>query len=289
MTRVSTTRSAWATLLLGVVLAGGAASAEEAGPKPQEPKAPPPKIQEQPPKAQEQKPPEPKKEEKKDEKKEEPKAPAQPPAQKPQESKPSDSPAKAPEAKKEEPKAQDPKAPSPSPSSPPQKAPEKAPETKPAENGPAKPAAVPPIIAVKLMLMADPRLFPYEINVEVSGDVAELSGKVADESEKTAATEIARGLEGIKSVTNNIEVAKDLGRTMAKKKDEIIIQYVKDRFGKSKTLETSHFDVKSEDGIVSLSGKTKFLVIVLEAAEAARQVPGVKAVRTDGIRMEGSD
>ncbi len=99
----------------------------------------------------------------------------------------------------------------------------------------------------------------------------------------------SKALDGIKSVTNNIEVVKDLNRTMAKKKDEIITQYVKDRFGKSKTLETAHFDVKSEDGIVSLSGKTKFLVIVLEAAEAARNVPGVKAVKTEGVRLEGAD
>jgi len=47
--------------------------------------------------------------------------------------------------------------------------------------------------------------------------------------------------------------------------------------------------VKTEDGIVHVSGKTKFLVIALEAAEAARQVPGVKAVRSEGIRVEGAE
>ncbi len=148
---------------------------------------------------------------------------------------------------------------------------------------------MPPILPIKLALMADPRLFPYDIHVEISGDVAELSGKVSNESEKAAATEIVQALDGIKSVTNNIEVVKDLNRTLAKKKDEIITQYVKDRFGKSKTLETAHFDVKSEDGIVSLAGKTKFLVIVLEAVEAARNVPGVKAVKTEGVHLEGTD
>ena len=76
---------------------------------------------------------------------------------------------------------------------------------------------------------------------------------------------------------------------MGKKKDDIIAQYVKERFGKSKTLESANFDVKSEDGVISLTGKTKFMVIVLEAAEAARQIPGVKAVKTDGIRLDGTD
>jgi osmotically-inducible protein OsmY len=116
-----------------------------------------------------------------------------------------------------------------------------------------------------------------------------LSGKVGSEAEKASATEIAQVSEGVKSVTNNLEIAKDLPQALTRKKDEVITQYVKDRFGKSKTLESSHFEVKTEDGIVLLSGKTKFLVIALEAAEAARQVPGVKAVKSDGIHLEGTE
>lgn len=146
-----------------------------------------------------------------------------------------------------------------------------------------------PIVSIKLALMADPRLFPYEINVDMNGDVATLSGKVGSEAEKASATEIAQASEGVKSVTNNLEIAKDLPQALARKKDEVITQYVKDRFGKSKTLESSHFDVKTEDGIVTLSGKTKFLVIALEAAESARQVPGVRAVKSDGIHLEGTE
>ena len=137
--------------------------------------------------------------------------------------------------------------------------------------------------------MSDPRLFPYEINVDMNGETATLSGKVGSEAEKTAALEIAQAVEGVKSVTNNLEIVKDLPSTLLRKKDEAITQYVKDRFGKSKTIESAHFDVKTEDGVVLLSGKTKFLVIALEAAEAARQVPGVKAVKSEGIRVESPE
>jgi hypothetical protein len=168
---------------------------------------------------------------------------------------------------------------------------EPAPSSKPADTKAAEPAKPPPtpIVSIKLALMADPRLFPYEINIDMSGDVATLSGKVGSEAEKASATEIAQVGEGVKSVTNNLEIAKDLPQALTRKKDEVITQYVKDRFGKSKTLESSHFEVKTEDGIVLLSGKTKFLVIALEAAEAARQVPGVKAVKSDGIHLEGTE
>jgi hypothetical protein len=168
---------------------------------------------------------------------------------------------------------------------------EPAPSSKPADTKAAELAKPPPtpIVSIKLALMADPRLFPYEINIDMSGDVATLSGKVGSEAEKASATEIAQISEGVKSVTNNLEIAKDLPQALTRKKDEVITQYVKDRFGKSKTLESSHFEVKTEDGIVLLSGKTKFLVIALEAAEAARQVPGVKAVKSDGIHLEGTE
>jgi len=168
---------------------------------------------------------------------------------------------------------------------------EPAPSAKPADTKAAEPTKPPPtpIVSIKLALMADPRLFPYEINIDMNGDVATLSGKVGSEAEKASATEIAQASEGVKSVTNNLEIAKDLPQALTRKKDEVITQYVKDRFGKSKTLESSHFEVKTEDGIVLLSGKTKFLVIALEAAEAARQVPGVKAVKSDGIHLEGTE
>jgi hyperosmotically inducible protein len=195
------------------------------------------------------------------------------PAEQPKESKSSD---KAPESKGAETKSS---------------ASEPTPSHKPADTKASEAAKPPPtpIVSIKLALMADPRLFPYEINVDMNGDVATLSGKVGSEAEKASATEIAQGSEGVKSVTNNLEISKDLPQALARKKDEAITQYVKDRFGKSKTLESSHFEVKTEDGIVMLSGKTKFLVIALEAAEAARQVPGVKAVKSDGIHLEGSE
>jgi osmotically-inducible protein OsmY len=168
---------------------------------------------------------------------------------------------------------------------------EPPPAPKPAETKPAEPTKPPPtpIVSIKLALMADPRLFPYELNVDMSGDVATLSGKVGSEAEKTAAAEIAQASEGVKSVTNNLEIVKDLSQILGRKKDEIITQYVKDRFGKSKTLESAHFDVKTEEGVVLLSGKIKFLVIALEAAEAARQVPGVRAVKSDGVHVEGAE
>jgi hyperosmotically inducible protein len=91
----------------------------------------------------------------------------------------------------------------------------------------------------------------------------------------------------VKSVVNKLDVDKGLGQALGKKQDEIISTLVKDRFAKSATLKAANFEVKTEEGVVSISGAVRFQVLALEAAESARLVPGVKAVKTDRVRLEG--
>jgi hyperosmotically inducible periplasmic protein len=142
------------------------------------------------------------------------------------------------------------------------------------------------ILTVKLALLEDPRLFPYEIEVEAGSDEVTLVGKVSSETEKAAAAKIASTVPTVKSVSNKLEVVKELPELMAHKQDDIITRHVKERFAKSATVTAANFDVRTEQGVVSLSGTVRFQVIVLEAAEAARHVPGVKAVKTDKVRIE---
>ncbi|MDF0675956.1 MAG: BON domain-containing protein [Nitrospira sp.] len=143
------------------------------------------------------------------------------------------------------------------------------------------------ILSVKLALMGDSRLFHYEIEVEDDQQTVTLTGRVSTEAEKTTATEIAQAVSGVKTVVNKLAVEKDLAKTLLKKQDEILTTLIKERFSKSATLKAANFEVKTEDGVVQLNGTVRFQVIVLEAAEAARQVPGVRAVNTERIRLEG--
>jgi len=142
------------------------------------------------------------------------------------------------------------------------------------------------ILTVKLALLGDPRLFPYEIEVEAGSDEVTLAGKVSSEAEKAAAADIASTVPTVKSVSNKLEVVKELLEAITHKQDDIITRHVKERFAKSATVTAANFDVKTEQGVVSLSGAVRFQVIVLEAVEAAKQVPGVKAVKTDKVRIE---
>jgi hyperosmotically inducible protein len=142
------------------------------------------------------------------------------------------------------------------------------------------------ILTVKLALLGDPRLFPYEIEVEAGSEEVTLMGKVSTDAEKAAATEIASMVATVKSVSNKLEVVKELPEIIAHKHDDIITRHVKERFAKSATVTAANFDVKTEQGVVSLSGTVRFQVIIFEAAEAAREVLGVKAVKTDKVKIE---
>ena len=142
------------------------------------------------------------------------------------------------------------------------------------------------ILTIKLALLEDPRLFAYEIEVEIGADEITLAGKVSTETENVAAAQLASMVPTVKSVSNKLEVVKDLPDIITQKQDDIITRYVKARFAQSATVSAANFDVKTEQGIVSLSGTVRFQVMILEAAEAARQVPGVKAVKTDKVRIE---
>jgi hyperosmotically inducible protein len=142
-------------------------------------------------------------------------------------------------------------------------------------------------LTVKLALLADSRLFRYDIEVGEDGQNISLGGRVSSEEEKMAAAEIARSVSDIKTVVNKLEVDKGLVQALGKKQDEIISTLVKDRFAKSATLKAANFEVKTEEGVVSISGAVRFQVLALEAAEAARLVPGVRAVKTDRVRLGG--
>lgn len=145
------------------------------------------------------------------------------------------------------------------------------------------------ILTVKLALLGDQRTAPCTIEVDTKGQDLVLSGKVSSEAEKLAAAEVARHVEGVRSVVNKLEVVTELHQVMRQKRDQVITEYVRERFKKSATLEAARFDIKTENGVVEFGGKIRFQVIVLEAAEAARQVPGVKAVKTHAVRIEGAE
>lgn len=187
--------------------------------------------------------------------------------------------------------------------------PPKSPESKtpPQAAPPTKPEAPPPqadhdakekepavkkplgslILSVKLALLGDARFFHYEIEAEDDQQTITLTGRVVSDEHKAAVIELAQTVPGVKAVVNKLTVEKDLAKTLSRKQDDILTGLIKERFAKSATVKAANFEVKTEDGIVQLTGAVRFQVIAFEAAEMARQVPGVRAVNTEKIRLEG--
>jgi len=143
------------------------------------------------------------------------------------------------------------------------------------------------ILTVKLALLADTRLFRYEIDVGEDEQTITLDGLVSGDEEKNAATEVVRSLPSVKTVLNKLEVDTNLMQVLGKRQDESITGLVKEQFAKSATLKAASFEIRTEEGVVSISGAVRFQVIALEAAQSARQMPGVKAVKTDRVRLGG--
>jgi hyperosmotically inducible protein len=144
-------------------------------------------------------------------------------------------------------------------------------------------------LKLKLGFMADPRLFPYDLDCHVEEKTVELTGMVALEDEKNLATVVTTHLIKEKDIINHIEVRPSLSATMQATKDARLTEFIKQRFAGSQTLREANFSIVTIRGVVSLSGQTRFQVIALEAAQAAREIPGVIAVNTHHIRLEAGN
>jgi hyperosmotically inducible periplasmic protein len=133
----------------------------------------------------------------------------------------------------------------------------------------------------KIALYADDRVSATAINVDTKGGVVTLRGKVASADEKKAAEEIAKGIEGVSSVKNNLQVVTPSQRKAVDRQDDEIVKAVKDRIKTDQALKGSDIDVRADKGTVTLTGSAKDLNARARASELARGVAGVKSVKNE--------
>lgn len=141
------------------------------------------------------------------------------------------------------------------------------------------------ILTVKLAFKAEPRLFSHDLEVEETSQGLRLSGTVGTEADRLLAEHIARSAAGALSITNDLTIDPAVRQEVARRRDAFITRQVEQAFAKSTTLSAANFAVTTRDGIVFVRGATRFQVLLLEAAEAAAGVPGVKAVNTQQVRL----
>ena len=133
----------------------------------------------------------------------------------------------------------------------------------------------------KIALFADARVKGRDINVESKDGMVMLRGKVDTDEAKTAAEETAKLIDGVKSVKNELQVVPPSKREVVDEKDDIITKNVKQHLAKDARLKDTDIGVKTNAGVVSLTGEVPDLTTSAKASWTAWKVSGVKSVKND--------
>ena len=127
------------------------------------------------------------------------------------------------------------------------------------------------------------------INVDTNEGVVTLHGKVATADAKQKAEDVAKGIEGVKSVKDLLQVVPKPQRDAVDKGDDIVKDDVKKAFDADPAVKDSGISVASVNkGVVLLSGSAKSLDAHLRAVKLARKVPGVHRVSSE-VTVEGTN
>lgn len=143
----------------------------------------------------------------------------------------------------------------------------------------------------KMALFADPRVKGRQIQVETTQGQVSFRGMVDSEEASQTSEDIAKGISGVKGVTNLLEVAPlPAGRTSAQE-DGAITARIKDHIttDMDKRLEHANIGVQTSEGTVSLTGEVPDLSTSAHASWTAWKTPGVKAVKNDLTITEKKD
>lgn len=131
----------------------------------------------------------------------------------------------------------------------------------------------------KIALLADERVKGRQVSVETANAVVALRGKVDSVEAKSAAESIAKGIDGVRRVRNDLQVVAPTERPLVDANDADLQQAVEDRFAKDARL--SRVEVRADRGIVTLTGDVDGMGTSVRASEVARAIPGVRAVRNE--------
>ena len=131
----------------------------------------------------------------------------------------------------------------------------------------------------KIALFADERVKGTQVSVDTKNGVVHLRGKVDSDEAKAAAAEIATGIEGAKSVKNDLQVVSPMARKAVDASDKDIAKSVETRLARDANLKK--IDVRTDGGVVTLTGEVMSITMAAKASEQARMVPGVKSVKNE--------
>ena len=134
---------------------------------------------------------------------------------------------------------------------------------------------------VKSALIADPVAQAHQIEVETYRGVVQLSGFVDSQNERVAAVKVAEGVQGVKSVHDNLKIRTQDATVGDALDDSVVTARVKTALIANPVTKARQINVATADGIVQLSGFVDSANEKSTATEVARTVPGVRLVQNE--------
>ena len=131
----------------------------------------------------------------------------------------------------------------------------------------------------QIALFSDARIKGSEITVESAQGQVTIRGKVDSSDAKLAAEGIAKGIDGVKSVKNDLQVVPPAKREATDDKDAAITTRVNAQIANNADLKKAGIRAQTNAGVVSLSGEVQDLMTSAQASWIAWQVSGVKSVK----------
>jgi hyperosmotically inducible protein len=132
---------------------------------------------------------------------------------------------------------------------------------------------------VKEALIADPDTKARQIDVETFRGVVQLNGFVDSDTDRSKATSVARQVNGVKQVRNNLQLANAKATVGEIIDDSVITTKVKAALIADPVTKAFQINVETRDGAVQLSGFVDTSEQQVKAAQVARGVSGVRAVK----------
>ncbi|MBK9575933.1 MAG: BON domain-containing protein [Fibrobacterota bacterium] len=146
---------------------------------------------------------------------------------------------------------------------------------------------------MKIALAADGRVKGRQVSVETTNGTMMLRGKVDDQAAKDAARQIAKAMEGVKKVEDDLQVVRPSRQAAVEVIDDSITARVRSQIDRDadlmndSRLKTADIGVVSNAGVVSLTGEVPSIVVSAQASWVAWGVEGVRSVR-NGLTIKSS-
>jgi hyperosmotically inducible protein len=137
------------------------------------------------------------------------------------------------------------------------------------------------LTGVKAALVQNDVTEAGEINVDVNRGVVKLSGFVDTPKEKSAAADVARGVDGVQSVQNDITVGDKSSTPGEIVDDSVITAKVKAALIENSETKAHQINVETSAGVVQLSGFVDDASSKAAATSDAKTVSGVKDVKNE--------